>query len=71
MSDLSPNVNSEPTEALLLTIEDAALLLSISKSRVFDLCRDGKLRSVKLGKRRMVPRQCLTDYVDELIETAS
>ncbi len=71
MSDQLPTLNSEPTEPLLLTVDDAALLLSISRSRVFELCRDGKLRSVKLGKRRLVPRQCLTAYVDELIETAS
>lgn len=71
MSLTPVNFVPEQTEPLLLTVEDASILLNISKSRVFDLCRAGKLRSVKLGKRRMIPRKCVVDFVEELTELAN
>lgn len=49
----------------LLTVEQAAELLGISRSRVFALVKDGSLRSIKLGASRRIPRGAL----DELVET--
>jgi excisionase family DNA binding protein len=52
------------TPAALLTVEQAADQLGISRSRVFTLVRDGRLRSVKLGASRRIPRAA----IDELVE---
>ncbi|MEV6491497.1 helix-turn-helix domain-containing protein [Actinoplanes sp. NPDC051633] len=49
----------------LLRVEDAAKLLNIGRSAVYDLIRSGRLRSVKIGKSRRIPREA----VDEVIAT--
>jgi excisionase family DNA binding protein len=47
----------------LIRVEDAAKLLNIGRSAVYDLIRSGRLRSVKIGKSRRIPREA----VDEVI----
>jgi excisionase family DNA binding protein len=49
----------------LIRVEDAAKLLNIGRSAVYDLIRSGRLRSVKIGKSRRIPREA----VDEVIAT--
>lgn len=51
---------------LLLTLEDAADQLSVSRSTVYKLINDGVLRSVKVGKRRMVPTDALPECIEAL-----
>lgn len=48
---------------LLLTLDVAADQLSVSRSTVYKLINDGVLRSVKVGKRRMIPADALPEYV--------
>jgi excisionase family DNA binding protein len=54
------------SEPLLLSPEEAASALGVSRSRIFDLIREGELQSVKLGRTRRVPRAALNDLVDRL-----
>ncbi len=51
---------------LLLTPEDAALQLSISRTRVYDLIRCGDLASVRIGRVRRIPVAALQAYVERL-----
>jgi excisionase family DNA binding protein len=51
---------------LLLTPEDAALQLSISRTRVYDLIRRGDLASVRIGRVRRIPVAALQAYVERL-----
>lgn len=53
-------------EKLLLTPEDAAEVLSLSRTRVYELMVAGLLGSVKIGNARRVPADSLRDYVEEL-----
>ena len=39
----------------VLTVEEVAERLKISKSHVYSAIRDGKLRSFRIGKRRLIP----------------
>jgi excisionase family DNA binding protein len=48
----------------LIPVEEAARLLGIGRSTTYDLIRTGRLRSVKIGKRRLVPAAA----IDEAIE---
>jgi excisionase family DNA binding protein len=51
----------------LYRIDDAAALLSISRSRVYELVRSGQLRTVMVGRSRRVPARAVDDYVDHLM----
>jgi excisionase family DNA binding protein len=45
-------------------VEDAARILSVGRSTVYDLIRSGRLRSIKIGRRRLVPRSALDAFID-------
>jgi excisionase family DNA binding protein len=48
---------------LLLTPEEAAQLLRVGRSKVYDLMRSGMLRSVKLGGSRRISAVALAEFV--------
>jgi len=54
---------------LLLTVEQAAAELHIARRRVFELIREGELRSVKIGRSRRIRCSDLTDYAARLTDT--
>ena len=49
---------------LTLTVDQAASLLGISRGLAYELVARGELRSVRLGRRIVVPRR----VVDELLD---
>jgi excisionase family DNA binding protein len=51
------------TDALLVTPEEAAELLSIGRTKLYELMADGTLPSVRIGKSRRVPRRALDELV--------
>ena len=53
-------------ESLLLTVEEAAELLVISRSLMYELIRDGNIATIHIGRLRRVPREALTSYINEL-----
>jgi excisionase family DNA binding protein len=56
--------------ALLYTVPEVMALLRLSKTQVFEEIRRGRIQSVKVGRARRVPAQCLTEFVALLIEEA-
>ena len=52
-------------ERLLLTAEETAEILSIGRTKVYELMRLGLLESVKHGCRR-IPTDAVQSYVDRL-----
>jgi excisionase family DNA binding protein len=54
---------------LLLTVEEAADVLHIGRSKVFDLIRNGDLGSVKIGRLRRVPVGALDEFMARLVGT--
>jgi excisionase family DNA binding protein len=54
-------------DKLLLTAEEAAKVLSVGRSTVYDLIRLRMLQSVKLGRSRLIPAQACRDLVDRLV----
>lgn len=54
-------------DKLLLTTEEAAEVLGVGRSTVYDLIRLRLLRSVKLGKSRRVPAVACRELVDRLL----
>jgi excisionase family DNA binding protein len=52
--------------AVLYRVEEAADALRLSRSLVYELIRSGRLRTVKAGRRRLVPVSALEEYVSSL-----
>ena len=51
------------TERLLLTVEEAARRLNIGRTLAWQLVREGKLPSVRLGRCVRVPEQALQAWI--------
>ena len=60
-SDATAHENA--TSRLLLTVDNVAHLLSINRSTVYDMLGRGDLPSVKIGRRRLISRQALIDFI--------
>lgn len=55
-----------PTQKkLLYTVEEAAELLSISRSKVYDLMVRGDLESVKIGASRRLTARAMQSLIDQ------
>lgn len=52
----------------LLTVAEAAHRLSIGRSRAYAEIMSGRLPSVKIGARRLVPAAALDEYITSLSE---
>lgn len=53
---------------LLLTISQVADLLNLGRTKTYELVMSNRIKSVKLGRRRLVPRHNVENYVAELCE---
>lgn len=52
--------------ASLLTLDEVEQRLAVSRRSIMYLISDGKLKSVKLGKRRLVDERDLVQFIDQL-----
>jgi excisionase family DNA binding protein len=64
-------MSSHPSEAngvplRMLSVQKAAGELGISRSLTYELLSSGALRSVKIGRRRLVPREAIETYIASL-----
>ena len=55
---------SEPR--LLLRVDEAGRQLNLGRTVMYELIRSGQLRSVKVGKLRLIPSSALVEFVDRL-----
>jgi len=63
------NVISTGITPLLLTVEQAALLLGLGRTTTYELVMRGLIQSVKIGRRRLVVREGLSSYISELLSS--
>jgi excisionase family DNA binding protein len=56
---------SSPPQRLLYSVREVAELLSVDKNTVYQLAYSGKLATVKLGRRRLVPAEAFEALVSE------
>ena len=52
-------------QAVAISVEAAARMLNISRSLAWNLVWEGKLRSVKLGRRRVVPLGAIQELLEQ------
>lgn len=50
------------------TVDEAAERLRVSRWTLYNLIRSNQLRTVKIGRRRLVPVNALIEYIDQLME---
>lgn len=60
-----------PAERLLLTPEEAAQVLAIGRSKVYDLLRSEEISSIRIGGSRRIPVSALHEFVGRLCATKS
>jgi excisionase family DNA binding protein len=53
-------------EKLLLTPSEAAKVLSISRSKLYELIGQGRLSTVRIDTSRRVPTQALVEFIQHL-----
>lgn len=63
--------NSFPTASLLVTPEEAARVLRIGRSTLYELLASGALKSVRIGRSRRIRWGDLQTFVDNLAASAA
>lgn len=53
------------TEQLLVTVEDAAKCLGISRAKMYTLISSGEIRSVKIGRLRKISKNEMSRFIKE------
>ena len=54
--------------SLLVSVEQAAKILGIGRTRFFDLVMSHAVASVKIGRRRLIVRSSLAEFVERLVK---
>ena len=52
---------------LLLSVEEAADQLRLGRTRTYELVKTRKIQSVKVGRRRLVVRSSVVEFVQTLL----
>lgn len=52
-------------EKLTLKVDEAAKLLGISRGLAYEMAREGKLPTIRFGRRLLVPRRALYRLLQE------
>jgi excisionase family DNA binding protein len=60
------NQAAEVNAPTLLTVEAAAQRLSIGRTTMYALLKNGQINSVRIGRLRRIPADALTAYTDRL-----
>mgnify|MGYP005804908729 CR=1 FL=1 len=61
--ELTNAKRQEKEESLVLTVPEAARKLRIGVGRCYELTRCGRLRSIRVGKRILIPRAAILEFL--------
>jgi excisionase family DNA binding protein len=50
----------------LLSIPQTCHLLGVGRSSLYQMMASGRVRSVKIGRRRLIPREAIDEFVANL-----
>jgi excisionase family DNA binding protein len=56
------------SKPILVSVADAAQMLSIGRTAAWELVRKRKIKSVKIGRTRRVPIAAIQDYIERLMD---
>ncbi len=63
-------MNTQAIHPLIYNVDEACQALGLSRTVIYELIRSGRLRSIKQGRRRLVPLQAVEDYVRAMMREA-
>ena len=61
-------ITTDPTAPLLLTITEACQALRVSRWQLYQLINDGRLKTVRINRRRFIAPKDLHDLIEHLRE---
>ncbi len=53
---------------ILLSIKDVELETNLGHTKVCQLIADGHIQSIKVGRRRLIPKKSLEEFVERELE---
>jgi excisionase family DNA binding protein len=56
------------SKPILVSVADAAQMLSIGRTAAWELVRKQKVKSVKIGRTRRVPIAAIQEYIQRLLD---
>jgi len=56
---------------LLLRVEEVAEMLNLGRSKLYSYILSGEIRSVKVGRRRLIPPDAVHEFVENLQQESS
>jgi excisionase family DNA binding protein len=59
------------SKPILVSVADAAHMLSIGRTAAWELVRKQRIKSVKIGRTRRVPVSAVQEYVQRLLDEAA
>lgn len=59
----APGYGEEPSQALLLTVKEAAKLMRIGRDMAYALVAEGKIPNIRLGRHIRIPRASLIAHL--------
>jgi excisionase family DNA binding protein len=63
VAEASPNASRAHIPRKAVSVDDAAAMLGVGRSTMYELLETGGVRSVKVGRRRLVPIAALDDFL--------
>lgn len=63
---MSDHKSAGAVPPVLYSVSEAAQALRLGRSEIYELIRSHQLRTVKIGRRRLVPVVALTEYIASL-----
>lgn len=54
-----------PGDRLSYSMEEAATMLGVGRTAVYDLARSNELKTFKIGRRRLVTRDALVEFLEQ------
>lgn len=56
-------VDGDASHPRLLSIQEAARELGICRTLLYALIKEGKLKSITIGRRRLVPAEAIDEFI--------
>jgi excisionase family DNA binding protein len=63
MSRTSSKLSIPVNERLNVSLAEACQIIGIGRTRLYEIINDGALRTIRIGKRRLVPVAEIRDFV--------